>query len=110
MSKLWPSWHREASCLGSPDDVLFFGAAKDGIYRPASIKTAQQICDGCPVFTECLRFALEEREAWGIWASTTMRERKVILDMLDNGLVTLEEIVTDREEARDERERRRRSG
>lgn len=107
MDKLWPRWHAMASCLGNVDDVLFFGAPQDGVYRPSSIKKAQQLCDYCPVFTECLRYALANRESWGIWASTSMRERQAIFDGMDNGHFSLEEIVADREEARDERNRQR---
>lgn len=103
MSKLWPTWHAAAACLGNIDDVIFFGAPKNGVYQPAAIKEAQSICDSCPVFTECLRHALEQRETWGIWASTTIKERKVIQDGIDNGHFTVEEIIKDREEARDER-------
>ena len=110
VDKLWPRWHAQANCLGLVDDVLFFGAPKDGKYRPSSIRNAQEICDTCPVFTECLRPALVQRESWGIWASTTMRERQAIFDGLDNGHFTLEEIIKDREEAKDERRGQRDRG
>lgn len=103
MSKMWPDWHTRAKCLGNIDDTLFFGAPRDGVYQPSAIKDAQDICDTCPVFTECLRTALTRREPWGIWASTTVRERTAIYDGIDNGHFSLEEIVKDREEARDER-------
>lgn len=107
VSKLWPRWHAQAACLGNVDDVLFFGAPRNGKYQPSAIRTAQEICDTCPVFRECLTHALEQRESWGIWASTTMRERQAIFDGLDNGHFSLEEIIRDREEARDERRAKR---
>ena len=103
MRKLWPEWHAMAECLGVVDDVIFFNAPRSGKYPSSTIKEAQAICDFCPVFTQCLRHALTEREAWGIWASTTIKERKTILDGIDNGHFTMEEIIRDLEEARHER-------
>lgn len=96
MDKLWPSWHRQAKCLGKPDDSLFFGAPKDGAYRSSAIREAKEFCADCPVFKECLRHALTQREPYGIWAATTMRERSVIYDGIDSGVFTLEEIIEDR--------------
>jgi WhiB family transcriptional regulator, redox-sensing transcriptional regulator len=106
MSKLWPEWHKQAKCLDYQDDTLFFGEPKDGVYQPSGIKKAKAICNDCPVFSECLRQALENREAWGIWASTTIKERSLIFDGLDGGLFTLDEIIADRLEARDEQRSR----
>jgi WhiB family redox-sensing transcriptional regulator len=102
LRKLWPSWHANAACRGEPNDSIFFGEPRDGVYQPSGIKEAKAKCNSCPVFAECLRYALENREPWGIWASTTMRERALIFDGLDAGLFTLEEIIQDRLEARDE--------
>lgn len=102
MSKLWPEWHKRAACLNKADDTLFFGEPKNGVYQPSGIKEAKAFCSRCPVFEECLRFALQNREAWGVWASTTNKERRLIFDGLDSGLFDLEEIVRDRLEDRDE--------
>lgn len=106
MAKMWPAWHRDAKCLGTIDDTIFFGELKPESNGPTGIKAAKAFCNNCPVFTECLRHALTNREAWGIWASTTIKERQLIFDGLDSGLFTLEEIIADREEARDEQRRR----
>lgn len=102
MDRLWPEWHKSATCLGVVDDVLFFGATQNGVYKSSAIKEAKKFCAQCPVFAECLRYALTNRESWGIWASTTVRERERIYDGLDTGLFTLEEIIEDRLEERDE--------
>ncbi len=102
MSKLWPDWHRLASCVGQPNDSIFFGEPQNGVYQPSGIKAAKAMCNSCAVFEECLRYALENRETWGIWASTTNRERVLIFDGMDAGHFSLEEIIRDRLEARDE--------
>lgn len=104
MRKLWPTWHIWARCRGEINDAIFFGAPKDGTFQTSAIRAAKKYCNDCPVFEDCLRYALEGREKWGIWAGTTMKERESIFVGLDNGLFSMEEIVQDRLEVRaDER-------
>lgn len=52
------------------DGALFFPDA-DG-----DIETPLRICAGCPVRAECLDYALESRQRYGIWGGTTERERR----------------------------------
>lgn len=65
-------WVRQAACHASPDpDQLFVpGAAQHN---------AKTVCMGCPVRTECLAEALDERIEWGVWGGMTERERRAIL-------------------------------
>ena len=68
-----------ASCVGSPDD--FFperGTAQ------ISARDAKKICNGeadglvCPIRGECLEYALERKERFGIWGGKSERERAKI--------------------------------
>ncbi|MGH9194816.1 MAG: WhiB family transcriptional regulator, partial [Acidimicrobiia bacterium] len=34
------------------------------------------VCTQCPVALECLRYALANREQFGIWGGTSERERR----------------------------------
>ena len=40
--------------------------------------SAKGICTGCPVRLECLRYALENDERYGIWGGENARERRQI--------------------------------
>lgn len=69
MKDLW--WHR-AACLGVPLEVFY----PEG--KGASLKTAREICGGCPVSVECFEdmSAYEESGArHGFWGNTSRDER-----------------------------------
>jgi WhiB family redox-sensing transcriptional regulator len=40
---------------------------------------AKQVCQSCPVRTECLAEALDNQIEWGVWGGTTERERRALL-------------------------------
>jgi WhiB family redox-sensing transcriptional regulator len=64
----WPS---QAACRGAEPDELFVpGAAQN---------RAKAVCMGCPVRTECLADALDNRTEFGIWGGMTERERRALL-------------------------------
>lgn len=62
---LKPEWmsHPRRHCKGRTDD--FFGSGD-----------AVVICEGCPVQHECLLYALETNQRWGVWGGTTEEDRK----------------------------------
>lgn len=39
---------------------------------------AKRFCNLCPVQEECLEYALETRQQWGIWGGKSTRERRII--------------------------------
>ena len=39
------------------------------------MERAKQVCEDCEVRAECLRFALETRQEFGIWGGTDEKER-----------------------------------
>ena len=60
-----------ALCRAIDPDALFVqGAAQN---------RAKLICKGCPVRTECLAEALDERIEFGVWGGMTERERRALL-------------------------------
>jgi hypothetical protein len=63
------------------------------------IANAKAICNVCPVYATCLRTALgvegENREEYGIWAGTSGRTRKRIWSMVEDGILSAEDIVQD---------------
>jgi WhiB family redox-sensing transcriptional regulator len=66
-----PSWMRRAACRGLGLDAFFAD-------EKATQAEARAVCDGCPVRTECLEFALADRTVTGIWAGTDDRQRRTI--------------------------------
>ncbi len=63
-------WTLRAKCRDMADAL--FPEGKDQ-------KQARVVCRGCPVRTECLVEALDNRIEWGVWGGMTERERRHLL-------------------------------
>ncbi|MEO7803626.1 MAG: WhiB family transcriptional regulator [Actinomycetota bacterium] len=63
------SWQGKARC-NEVDPEIFFPE------RGGSSKAARTVCNDCSVRLECLRYALANREQFGIWGGTSERERR----------------------------------
>jgi WhiB family transcriptional regulator, redox-sensing transcriptional regulator len=63
-------WTALAKCRGTEDAM--FGDTFDQ-------KRARLLCAGCPVRSECLAEALDNRIEWGVWGGMTERERRSLL-------------------------------
>ncbi len=66
-----PSWQRQANCMGVDPDLFF-------PERGASTREAKEVCRGCVVREDCLEYALENGEKFGIWGGMSERERRRI--------------------------------
>lgn len=64
------SWRDKAVCA-QVDPTLFFPRKGD------SAQDAKQVCEGCPVRTECLGYALDN-ERHGVWGGLTVTERRAL--------------------------------
>lgn len=62
-------WQGVAACL-EVDPEIFFPE------RGGSSKAARAVCMNCRVRIECLKYALANREQFGIWGGTSERERR----------------------------------
>ena len=65
------AWQDYANCLGVDPDLFF-------PERGASTREAKEVCRGCVVREECLEFALQNGEKFGIWGGLSERERRRI--------------------------------
>lgn len=64
-------WAARGSCSQYDPDAMFVqGAAQN---------RAKLVCRGCPVRTECLADALDNRVEFGVWGGMTERERRALL-------------------------------
>lgn len=67
-----PAWTVDALCAQTDPEVFF--PEKSGTTKPA-----KRICDGCPVRQQCLDYALDNEEPFGIWGGLSVRERRALI-------------------------------
>lgn len=66
------TWMVKGNCRDEPPSRFF---PSDGV----GVEVARRICEGCPVRTPCLEYALEQRVDHGVWGGASERERRRIL-------------------------------
>lgn len=64
-------WTTSAACRTADPDALFVQGAEQN--------QAKALCLSCPVRTECLADALDNRVEFGVWGGMTERERRALL-------------------------------
>jgi WhiB family transcriptional regulator, redox-sensing transcriptional regulator len=64
-------WRVKALCRDEDPDGLFV--------RGKEQRKAKLVCIACPVRTECLAEALDNRIEFGVWGGMTERERRALL-------------------------------
>lgn len=62
-------WQSRANCMGVDPDLFF-------PERGASTREAKEVCRGCVVREDCLEYALDNGEKFGIWGGMSERERR----------------------------------
>lgn len=67
-------WAEQALCANA-DPELFFPPDGD------SGALAKQICSRCTVQPECLAYAIDANEEFGIWGGMTWKERNQVRDV-----------------------------
>lgn len=73
-----PDWHADAICHQTSPDHFF--PPKGG-----STAVARRVCwgapgqPGCAARAECLKWALDNGERFGVWGGMTERERRIML-------------------------------
>ena len=66
-----PGWQDRALCAQTDPEAFF--PEKGG-----STREAKRVCRSCEVRAECLEYALENDERFGIWGGLSERERRRI--------------------------------
>lgn len=69
---VFAEWRLEAACRGM-DTALFYPECHER--HPDEVKEA---CARCTVAAECLAFALENGEVYGMWGGLPVRQRRKI--------------------------------
>ena len=65
-----PRWQDRALCAETDPEAFF--PEKGG-----STREAKQVCRSCEVRAECLAYALEHDERFGVWGGLSERERRL---------------------------------
>lgn len=63
------SWREDALCTQMDPDMFFPPRGSTG-------EEAKAVCKLCPVVTECLKFALDNHELYGVWGGMNEHERR----------------------------------
>ena len=67
------SWKANGNCREFPERDIFFSTSK------RKVDVAKAICEMCPVRSNCLAYAVEKGERFGIWGG---EEQKVVRRMI----------------------------
>ena len=70
-----PAWQSDGACRTAPDATIFFPSPGD----TEALRAAKAMCGGGPVVQECLEYALNNNERYGIWGGKSTRERLLML-------------------------------
>lgn len=65
-----PEW-RLANCISVGTEAFY----EDG--DPSDVR--RRVCDRCPIKRECLDYALETAERWGVWGGKSSRQRLALI-------------------------------
>jgi WhiB family redox-sensing transcriptional regulator len=63
------AWQDKARCAETDPEIFF---AEKG----ASVRPAKRTCMACEVRAECLQYAMEHDERFGVWGGLSERERR----------------------------------
>lgn len=68
----------ETPCMSAPSFYFSEDTVKPGNGGDEAYKTrlAKKLCQGCPLVLECLEYAIDNEESFGIWGGLTPRERR----------------------------------
>jgi len=70
----------EGAACKAEDPELFFGPSAEFVTaRQQREAKAKAVCARCPARAECLAFALDTREAYGVWGGASEDERRAML-------------------------------
>lgn len=65
------AWVSDALCPQVDADIFY-------VNKGGSTGPAKAICAMCPVAEQCLQYAIEHDERWGVWGGKSERERRAI--------------------------------
>lgn len=72
-------WMARRNCWDA-DPEVFFADESTGMKRKGHVKNAEakDICGGCDVRLDCLTYAIENGEDWGVWGGLDEDQRRAL--------------------------------
>lgn len=70
-----PHWREDAACRADEAAEVFFPGGDRGQTKTMT-DAAKRFCAGCPVRIDCLLYAVETRQEYGVWGGATEPERR----------------------------------
>jgi WhiB family redox-sensing transcriptional regulator len=72
-------WQVGAACRGQETSDFYHPENERGPSRLRRELRAKAVCARCPVIANCLNWALEAREPYGVWGGMSVEEREDLL-------------------------------
>ena len=72
-------WQVNAACRGTDTSNFYHPENERGPSRVKREMRAKAVCAGCPVVANCLRWALDTREPYGVWGGLSPEDRESLL-------------------------------
>lgn len=64
-------WQKDAACIDKDPELFFYRSQREGYL-------AKEVCRQCDVQIQCLQYALENNEIYGVWGGKNEFERAEI--------------------------------
>lgn len=77
------NWQERAECAKPENESLVDYFFSD---EPVEKYTAKNLCFQCPIRKDCIKFALESKEIWGIWGGRDENEIRRALSVNADGI------------------------
>lgn len=71
------NWRNSAACKRA-DPELFFPSGETSKHDLDQIQQAKSFCVNCLVKDQCLQYALETHQDFGVWGGLSEKERKAL--------------------------------
>lgn len=72
-------WQEKSACRGMDIEIFFLPYNARNEEKRQRVEEAKKICRTCPVISECLEYALDIGEEYGVYGGMSEDERRVIL-------------------------------
>jgi WhiB family transcriptional regulator, redox-sensing transcriptional regulator len=70
------AWEARGACKHSDPELFFPVTARGPALR--QLAKAKKVCERCPVRAQCLEYALQSGQSFGVWGGASEEERRLM--------------------------------